>query len=91
MQFIYWIKNDKAIDYGLIDYCIDLACREIPLCREAMNAFPADNPDMHHLYPVINDAYSAELYEKMCKHTYLFKLSYKKTFLISVGGMDRCV
>lgn len=88
MQYVYWMNNDKAIDYGLIDYCIDLACREIPLCREALNACPADNPDMHHLYPIINDAFSAELYEQMCKGTYLFKLSYKKTFLTCVGGVD---
>lgn len=86
MQYAYWSTAYKIIDYGLIDYCIDLAYRELSMCREMIDGYPAGNPQMHNLYRVLEEPYSEKAFRKMCENTYLFKLSYKRTFpLINRG------
>ena len=80
MQYAYWSTAYKIIDYGLIDYCIDLAYRELSMCREMIDGYPPGNPRMHSLYLVLEEPYSEKEFRQMCKNTYLFKLSYKKTF-----------
>ena len=74
---LYWEKYDALIDYYLIDYVIDAACRLIPSVREMLDKVPVNNERIFDLFETRNRAYRPERVEALFQENRVHKLSYK--------------
>lgn len=78
---IYWWQNDKAIDYLLVDYLIDLGYRRIAAVRLMLDAVPENNLHRDDLQAAMNAALPAsELGNVLHPDTTLYKLSWRETY-----------
>lgn len=73
----YWLHNDGLIDYLLVDYSIAHIYDNNKEVRDAINAIPATNRDMHKLLQFINEPYNEQLFTQLCTETWLYKMTYK--------------
>lgn len=80
MYDAYWEKEDRSIDYFLVDYLVALAYEHIPAVRSEIDAFPHNNPMLHQMVDCLSSTYSDELMEALTKETSIFKLSRHKMF-----------
>jgi len=73
----WWKSHDLIIDYVLIDYLLRSGYDAIPAVRAQIDSVPDNNEDIFCLYRVLNQPYSAELYERLTKNNVMHKLTYK--------------
>ena len=76
----YWAKENKLIDYYLIDYLIALAYKRIPSIRMSINHVPYNNTKKHELQPLLNTPYNEEIWKDLTNTTCVFKLSRKTKY-----------
>lgn len=75
----YWRKCDKAVDYLMLDYIYELAYRNIPCVREAIDALPEKNNMLRNeLIEHLSDPYDPEAFRRYTEgDTVMYKLSWK--------------
>lgn len=77
----YWQKNDRSIDYLLVDYLIETAYSEIPMVRALLDAVPYSNLRRDDLQAAMNAALPAEAFDKVIQEdTILYKLSWREKY-----------
>ena len=82
----YWAKENKLIDYYLLDYFIALAYKFIPKVKNEIDALPRNNPNKHQLQDLLNRPYSEEKWHQITSNTRIFKLSRKVDYNCTVSG-----
>ena len=75
----YWKNSDKAVDYLMLDYIFELAYRNIPCVREAIDALPEKNNMLRNeLIMHLSDPYDPESFKRYTEgDTFMYKLSWK--------------
>lgn len=75
----YWRKEDRAVDYLMMDYIFELAYRNIPCVREAIDALPEKNNMLRNeLIERLSDPYDEEAFKRYTQgDTFVYKLSWK--------------
>ncbi|MBQ1818476.1 MAG: hypothetical protein II124_07560 [Clostridia bacterium] len=75
----YWKNCDKAVDYLMLDYIFELAYRNIPCVREAIDALPEKNNMLRNeLIMHLSDPYDPESFKRYTEgDTFMYKLSWK--------------
>ena len=75
----YWKNCDKAVDYLMLDYIFELAYRNIPCVREAIDALPEKNNMLRNeLIMHLSDTYDPESFMRYTEgDTFMYKLSWK--------------
>lgn len=78
----YWKNNKKLVNYFLIDYALRYAYdNEIGNFNDYVdNVAKYNNPSMFELQPRLNCIFDKDQYDKMCRKTDMFKLTYKMDF-----------
>ena len=76
--FQYWEKENKLLDYFLIDYVISIAKTNLASVRRSLNSIPTDHSQIFDLENMMNKAYKRKLFSKtLCEQQIFHKLSYK--------------
>ena len=74
----YWSREDRAVDYLMMDYIFELAYRNIPCVREAIDALPDNNWLRNELINQLAEPYDPENFKKFTEgDTFVYKLSWK--------------
>lgn len=82
----YWAKENKLIDYYLLDYFIALGYKFIPKIKNEIDALPRNNPNKHRLQDLLNRPYNEDEWRQITSNTRIFKLSRKVDYNDSVSG-----
>lgn len=74
----YWKNNDIAVDYLMLDYVFELACRTIPCLNDVINNLPDNNLMRNDLIGILSEPFNEEQFRKYTEgDTFLYKLSWK--------------
>lgn len=74
----YWRKEDRAVDYLMMDYIFELAYRNIPCVRQAIDALPDNNLLRNELIGRLSEPYDPEKFKYFTEgETFVYKLSWK--------------
>ena len=74
----YWKNSDIAVDYLMLDYVFELACRTIPCLNDAINSLPDNNLLRNELIGILSEPYDKENFRRYTEgDTFLYKLSWK--------------
>lgn len=74
----YWRREDRAVDYLMMDYIFELAYRNIPSVRETIDALPDNNWMRNELIYQLASPYDPEAFKKYTEgDTFVYKLSWK--------------
>ncbi len=77
LLFAYWNKEDKLIDYLLIDFCLLMGYETLESIKSQMDKIPPNNAERNTLYYLLDQEYDEERFQQICKNSWCFKLSYK--------------
>lgn len=75
--YTYWKNESYLLDYLLIDYAMDLACRHFNDVDKLVNSIPVSNIMCLKLHNKLGNEYSKDEFEKLTRNTDFFKLTYK--------------
>lgn len=75
----YWEKENKLIDYYLLDYFIALGYKYVPAIKREIDNIPHNNPQKHNLQFFLNTPYKEKIWKELTNKTYIFKLSRKSS------------
>lgn len=84
----YWKYHDMCIDYGMIDFVIDLAYDNNEKVRKMMDEAPYYGEKIHYLLPLLNDVYNVEEYKEIIAENNIHKLSYKVKLKDEINGLQ---
>lgn len=88
----YWMDEEVAIDYLLVDYIIKIAIQNLPVVRQAMEKIPYNNVHRDDLQAAMNEALPAnEFWNVIRKDTNLYKLSWRETYLTETDDKQETV
>lgn len=75
----YWSKEDRAVDYLMMDYIFELAYRNIPCVREYLDSMPEkNNMRRNELIERLSEPYDPENFKYFTEgDTFVYKLSWK--------------
>ncbi len=73
----YWKKENRLIDYYLIDYLVKLGYMELSSVHSLIDAIPYNNPQLHNLERLMNTPYNKSEFHRITKDTSFHKLSRK--------------
>lgn len=74
----YWKKNDRVVDYLLLDYIFELAYETIPCVKNAIDALPDNNLRRNELIERLGEPYCADGFAEFINgETIFYKLSWK--------------
>ena len=74
----YWKNNDKAIDYLMMDYAIELAYQIIPCVKQMIDENPDNNLLRNEMIGRLGKPFDENEYKKFTEgDTFLYKLSWK--------------
>lgn len=89
---VYWQRCDRAIDYLLVDYLIDLAYRKLPPIRRLLDAVPESNLHRDDLQAAMNAALPASAFESVLHpDTVLYKLSWRETYAMETADAQESI
>ena len=74
---LWWAHYDTIIDYVLIDYMLLTGFKFVPAIHNIIDSVPDNNEDIFEMYPMLNQPYSDELYQRLTKRNVMHKLTYK--------------
>lgn len=82
----YWEKNDRLIDFFLIDYALNYAWENnIGEFQTTSKKFNGNDPKMFKLLPILNEKFDAKVANDLTQNSYAFKLSLRK----KINNMDK--
>ena len=82
---LFWSKYDEVLNYFLFDYIIAVCYEQLPDIRMILDACPVNNRFSQVLADWGNEAYDPHKLELLISDTWLFKLTYKKSFYMQTG------
>ena len=88
LLLLYWKEHDKLVNYFILDYVYDLLYQSNDAIRDMVDSNPYNNPDVNYLYSHLNLPYNESEWEKVCKQTYIHKLSWKEEYKKQVDNQD---
>lgn len=68
----YWKRQEKAIDYFLIDYMTEVAYRNIPNFKNALDELPINNVGIFETTPILNQKFNSSSYDTICRDNTCF-------------------
>jgi hypothetical protein len=80
MFYDYLSKNDRFIDYFMMDYIIFIGYETIKCVHEEINAVPMNNTGIHDLKHMFEKELSEDCLHKLFADTYLHKLDWRLDF-----------
>lgn len=72
----YAITENQFMHYLIIDYLLDILCKEIKDVDDYINKLPLTNPNMHKLRKKFNEVFDEDEYKELIRNTSVFKLVY---------------
>lgn len=85
---LFWKKHNEIIDYFLLDYLILIAYNEFKPIRDLIDEIPINNLNIKELHEALNDEFDINIWKKMKNDTYIFKLSWKDSYVMSKQGKE---
>jgi DNA-binding transcriptional MerR regulator len=82
----YWKKETTIIHYFFIDYCISIACYNIPAVRDMLEKIPCSNPQVFGMSRYLEKEFDHTVYNQICSDTDFHKLTWKKSFSPIIDG-----
>lgn len=82
----YWEKNEKLVDYLLVDYAVILAQRHDQEIANAFEKIQPNNRWCDELFKVLGQPFNEETWRRISKDTCLYKLTWKQSFAKEVNG-----
>ena len=82
----YWRDFDAVIDYGLMDFMMNLAYENIPLVKKEMDAVPINNVEIWALMNHLGDHYPEYPLDEILSDTFLHKLDWREKPNVLRGG-----
>lgn len=76
--FQYWEKENRLLDYFLIDYVIATAYYNLPSVTQALNAMPTSHTRLFDMEGMMNQPYNEQEFFQLCQQQLFHKLSYKQ-------------
>lgn len=74
----YWKNSDIAVDYLMLDYIFELACKTMPCVNDFINALPDNNLMRNDLIGILSEPFEEDIFKKFSEgDTFLYKLSWK--------------
>ena len=73
----YWRDFDEVIDYGLMDFAMNLAYENIPFVKKEMDAVPINNVEIWALINHLGDHYPEYSLDEILENTFLHKLDWR--------------
>lgn len=86
MFYEYCKREHCWIDYLLLDKLISIGIKEIPIVKNDFDAFFFDNEHAYELWPLMPLKYNSSIMKCMNVNIWLYKSSYKRTFLEYIEG-----
>lgn len=83
----YWKRENRLIDYYLIDYLIKLGYMELHSIHSLIDAIPYNNPQLHSLEKLMNVPYNESEFHRITTDTSFHKLSRKAEHHKTADGM----
>jgi hypothetical protein len=77
MFYEYLKKEERFIDYFMMDYFIYIGYQSLPNIRKLIDDVPYNNSKVHCLGKVVNHSHAENEFKEIIKDTYLHKLSWK--------------
>lgn len=81
----FWKNNDIMTDYLFLDYLIVLAQKYDVRIKKVFEQIISNNPNCDELFKVLEKPYDQLHWKKIQENTYLFKLTWKKSFSTKKG------
>lgn len=85
----YWLKQDKLINYYILDYIYDLLYQTNIDIKAMIDANPYNNPDVMFLVEHMNKPYNSNQWDRIKEHTYVHKLSWKHQYTAQVNDNEQ--
>ena len=82
----YWQNSKMLIDYLLIDYMIVLAQKYDQRIENLFESIVPNNPFCDDLLWLLNEKFDSQKWKELTKNTYLYKLSWKYSFVEELDG-----
>lgn len=73
----YWNKENKLIDYYLLDYLIVLGYKYVKDIKDDIDTVPYNNIQKHSLQKYLNNKFDEDIWREISSDTHIFKLSRK--------------
>ena len=86
LLFEYWKKEDRIIDYFLLDYFIVLSYEKIIDCRKMIDQIPYNNPEVNKLESIMNDEFNPIEFSNVLNTTTFHKLTFKRKYKSDFGS-----
>jgi hypothetical protein len=86
-MFCYnWVRYDFILDYLLMDYLFEYELQYNAHFNNIIEDFAYNNPETTTLNAIINEPYSEQMWKKINKDTFCYKMTYKKPLLMENKG-----
>lgn len=89
--YAYWKRQNRTIDYMLIDYVMLLICQHNKEFQKMLDQVPYTNENVHTLRYHMGEEYTPESFMELTKNTQIFKLTYKDFLIPKVKGVKRTI
>lgn len=77
----YWKKNDKVIDYYLMDYAISIFYDNVEVAKNMIDDIPENNINILKLKELLNNEYDEDKYNALLKTNKIHKLANEKSYI----------
>lgn len=89
--YAYWKRQNRTIDYMLIDYVMLLICQHNKEFQKMLDQVPYTNENVHTLRNHMGEEYTPESFMELTKNTQIFKLTYKDFLIPKVKGVKHTI
>ena len=89
--YAYWKRQNRTIDYMLIDYVMLLICQHNKEFQKMLDQVPYTNENVHTLRNHMGEEYTPERFMELTKNTQIFKLTYKDFLIPKVKGVKHTI
>lgn len=73
----YWKKENRLLEYLLIDYVMLTGYRNVPAIKRMVDAVPYSCPNLYAINKMLYKPYNADYLKQVTTNTYAFKLNWK--------------
>lgn len=89
--YAYWKRQNRTIDYMLIDYVMLLICQHNKEFQKMLDQVPYTNENVHTLRNHMGEEYTPESFMELTRNTQIFKLTYKDFLIPKVKGVKHTI